>query len=136
MANRYRHAQDDLSAAQAAADAFTAAHPNAPLDRDLANRLGAARLNLDTTPRPPSIWDKGPALPTSPDDVAARNTLRDVALERQRIDSLPPDQREAASRGVIMAGQGDQTPADPALVPTDPGKVRLHGAGPRHSCRG
>jgi hypothetical protein len=121
-ADELRRAQDEFQAAQAAYDA----NPLKGWDQQTTARLESARLNLAVAESHQTevVHDgrRGEPATWSESDLQARDVLKDVAQERQRIDSLPPDQRELASRGVVMAGQGDRTPVDPALAPTDEGQ--------------
>ena len=116
-AEELRLAQEEFRAAQAAFD----------LDPKKGyQRMGNARLNLEIAESHQLSYSVdgrrgGPAF-LSEDDRQARNVLQDVAKERTRIDRLPAAEREMASRGTVMAGQGDQTPGDPSLAPTGEGK--------------
>ena len=120
--DKLRRAQEEFQAAQTAYDA----NPLKGYDQETTTRLISARQNLEIAQsQAPYVVDgrQGSPASWSDADFQARDVLQDVAREQQSIDGLSPEERELAQRGTVMAGQGDQTPADPSLVPTGPGHI-------------
>ncbi len=120
LQDELRRAQEEFRAAQAAYDASA----KGDLQR-AADRLTAAKMDLQVAESHQApVRGTGSPAGMSEEDFRARERLQNIAREREVVDSLPPDQRELASRPSIMAGQEPATPYDPTIkAPEGPGKT-------------